>query len=562
MSIQYLIPKPSVENAVNTGYKGTFLYHETVYNRDYYVLRQDLDNPWWAIGMIAKVGNYDHPIIVSDCKENVHTICKQGGGQSSGGYGIFYNGKNYYVSAYEPYATDTLAGSRLKDNIIPYDDKVFVDGAEGFRLAGQRLLELYIGAGGSLPTRDYLIPEPQEIIDGTSVRKIYQSGEKNWWCAAKLGERKYKWWAIGAIVTNTDGDNIPVIISNAEENCHLGSVSYSSDYGKYVFSVSSMSRTYYSFEQGGKTLYCSTSDYVAINDQELLSTVPILGGSYDMSDESVILSVAKTIVGNYVNAGGTIPPAETIETDDTYQKVEYTRINWENKSTSLKTPLNESNLNKMDKAIEELCRNLDIAHTESDVKKLDKTSANKLISETPTWDANTGILTFKFFDGTSFSVDFNIEKIPVSFSMDSAGVITMETADGTRWTADISKAIPSAYTFSNGARITFTETTGEDGTKKITADLVKGSITDEYLATDFLAKITSNVNSASSSAASAASSATDAAADAKLAQSYAIGGSGMRDGEDTDNAKYYAQKSAENLEYAKNLVTSGDDIAE
>lgn len=272
-------------------------------------------------------------------------------------------------------------------------------------------------------------------------------------------------------------------------------------------------------------------------------------------------AAALKLIELYKAEGGLIPGEEP-EPSQEYSKVEYTRINWENKSTSLKTPINESNLNKMDKAISDLCENLDISHTESDVKKLDKSSANKLLSETPTWDAETGILTFKFFDGTSFSVDFNIEKIPVSFSMDSAGVITMETADGTRWTADISEVIPSAYTFSNGARITFTETTGEDGTKKITADLVKGSITDEYLATDFLAKITSNVNAASSSAASAASSATDAAADAKLAQSYAIGGSGIRDGEDTDNAKYYAQKSAENLDYAKNLVTSGDDITE
>lgn len=562
MSIQYLIPKPSVENAVNTGYKGTFIYSETHYSRNYYVLQKDTENEWWAIGMIAKVGRYDHPIIVSDQRKNVHTICDGGGGQSTAEYEMTYDGVKYYVSGDTYYATDTVSGSLLKNNIIPYySESTFSDTEAGYKSAGLKLLDLYVGTGGSLPTRDYLIPEPQEIIDGTSVTKIYQSGEKNWWCAAKLGEKKYKWWAIGAIVTNTDGDNIPVIISNAEENCHLGSVSYSSDYGKYVFSVSSLSKTYYSFEQDGKTLYCSTSDYVAINDQKLLSTVPILGGSYDMSDENVIISVAKTIVGNYVNSGGTIPSAE-IETDETYQKVEYTRINWENKSTSLKTPINESNLNKMDKAIEELCRNLDISHTESDVKKLDKSSANKLLSETPTWDSDTGILTFKFLDGTSFSVDFNIEKIPVSFSMDSAGVITMETADGTRWTADISKAIPSSYTFSNGARITFTETTGEDGTKKITADLVKGSITNEYLATDFLAKITSNVNAASSSAASAASSATDAAADAKLAQSYAIGGSGIRDGEDTDNAKYYAQKSAENLDYAKNLVTSGDDITE
>lgn len=60
-----------------------------------------------------------------------------------------------------------------------------------------------------------------------------------------------------------------------------------------------------------------------------------------------------------------------------YSKVEYNRINWENKSTSLKTPLNESNLNKMDKAISDLCENLDIAHAElQDIRvKADGTTA-------------------------------------------------------------------------------------------------------------------------------------------------------------------------------------------
>lgn len=303
-----------------------------------------------------------------------------------------------------------------------------------------------------------------------------------------------------------------------------------------------------------------TTYNLPFNSESIVDNIiPVYTGKTFPDHETAALKLIEL----YKAEGGLMPGEEPEPSpSQEYSKVEYTRINWENKSTSLKTPLNESNLNKMDKTISDLCKNLDIAHTESDVKKLDKSLANKLISETPTWDAETGILTFKFFDGTQFSVDFNIEKIPVSFSMDSAGVITMETADGTRWTADISKVIPSDYTFSNGARITFTETTGEDGTKKITADIVKGSITDEYLATDFLAKITSNVNAASSSAASAASSATDAAADAKLAQSYAIGGSGMRDGENTDNAKYYAQKSAENLHYAKNLIEYGEDITD
>lgn len=237
-----------------------------------------------------------------------------------------------------------------------------------------------------------------------------------------------------------------------------------------------------------------------------------------------------------------------------YQKIEYTRVGWENKDTSLKTPLNATNLNRMDKAIGDLCTNLDVVYNETDTKKLNKSSANKLLSETPTWDEKTGILTFKFFDGTQFSVDFNVEKIPVSFSMDENGVITMTTSDGTKWTADISKIMPT-YVFKNGSRITLTETTGSDGAKNVTADLVKGSITDEYLATDFLTQIKNNVSATNSSATAAATSATNASNDAKLAQSYAIGGSGVRDGEDTDNAKYYAQQISK-------LITYGDTITE
>ena len=395
----------------------------------------------------------------------------------------------------------------------------------------------------------YLIPEPKTEIGSATYLGTFLVAQNAGQYACKKRTDTEEWWAIGMIAKNGLFWH-PCIVSNVEGY----SYSYSDEYWE---DNSPLSNVTGSFEYNGTTFYVSFGAYGSSGSEPASATVPI----YTENILTDIVEAGKKLIELYKAAGGTIPGGEP-EPSHEYSKVDYTRINWENKSTSLKTPLNESNLNKMDKAISDLCENLDIAHTESDVKKLDKSSANKLLSETPTWDSDTGILTFKFFDGTSFSVDFNIEKIPVSFSMDSAGVITMETADGTRWTADISKAIPSAYTFSNGARITFTETTGEDGTKKITADIVKGSITDEYLATDFLAKITSNVNAASSSAASAASSATDAAADAKLAQSYAIGGSGIRDGEDTDNAKYYAQKSAENLDYAKNLVTSGDDITE
>ena len=241
-----------------------------------------------------------------------------------------------------------------------------------------------------------------------------------------------------------------------------------------------------------------------------------------------------------------------------YSKYFYNRVNWKNKSESLETPLGQSNLNRMDSGIYQLAENLDVAYTELEVKKLNASSATKMLSEMPTWDSDTGILTFKFYDGTEFSVDFNVEKIPVSFSMDSAGVITMTTEDGTEWTADIGELIPD-YTFLDSEQITFTKTKNEDGSYTVTANLVKGSITADYLQPDYLADVTKQASSAAASAQSASQSADNAAYDAKLAQSYSIGGSTIREGEDEDNAKYYSQKAKEYADKASEIV-GGDFI--
>ena len=230
-----------------------------------------------------------------------------------------------------------------------------------------------------------------------------------------------------------------------------------------------------------------------------------------------------------------------------YSKYFYNRVNWKNKSESLETPLGKTNLNRMDDGIYQIAENLDVAYTELEAKKVNASSATKMLSEMPTWDSDTGILTFKFYDGTEFSVDFNVEKIPVSFSMDSAGIITMTTEDGTEWTADIGELIPD-YTFLDSEQITFTKTKNEDGSYTVTANLVKGSITADYLQPDYLADITKQASGAVASAENAAQSADNAAYDALLAQSYSVGGSGIREGEDTDNAKKYAadaKKSAE-----------------
>lgn len=221
-----------------------------------------------------------------------------------------------------------------------------------------------------------------------------------------------------------------------------------------------------------------------------------------------------------------------------YTRYIYTEVHWKNKSESLETPLGKTRLNHMDSGIYNIAENLDIAYNELNAGKFEKADAKKVITEMPTYNEKTGVLTFKFYDGTQFSVDFNVEKIPVSFSMDSAGVITMKTSDGTEWTANIGDVIPT-YTFTDTDTISITDTKNGDYSHTISATVKKGSIKGEHLQPDYLADVTSQATKADASASLAKQYEENAAYDAKLAQSYAVGQSGIRQGEDTDNAKKY-----------------------
>ena len=59
---------------------------------------------------------------------------------------------------------------------------------------------------------------------------------------------------------------------------------------------------------------------------------------------------------------------------------------------------------------------------------------------------------------------------------------------------------------------------------------------------------------AATSASQAKSSEENAAIDAKLSQSYAVGGSGVRDGEDTDNSKYYKEQAEMSATQSSDLL--------
>lgn len=206
----------------------------------------------------------------------------------------------------------------------------------------------------------------------------------------------------------------------------------------------------------------------------------------------------------------------------------YTRINWED-YPSENTDIDEINLNKMDSAIDALDNRI----ISQDALKVDKSAINGNIADW-TMDETTGVITITKYNGEKIIFDLNIEKIPVGFSMSDDGIITMTTEDGTRFTADIGSMIP-VLTFEDSATIAVS-VTGTGKNKTYSFSIKTGSVTDDMLQPNYLADI--RVESANASA-----YAQSANAKSVLAESYAIGGTGTREGEDTDNAKYYMEQA-------------------
>lgn len=206
----------------------------------------------------------------------------------------------------------------------------------------------------------------------------------------------------------------------------------------------------------------------------------------------------------------------------------YTRINWED-YPSENTDLDAYNLNQMDSAIDALDNRI----ISQDALKVDKSAINGNIADW-TMDETTGIITITKYNGEKVIFDLNIEKIPVGFSMSDDGIITMTTEDGTQFTADIGSMIP-VLTFEDSSTIAVS-VTGTGKNKSYSFSIKTGSVTDDMLQPNYLADI--RVESANASA-----YAQSANAKSVLAESYAIGGTGTREGEDTDNAKYYMNQA-------------------
>ena len=237
----------------------------------------------------------------------------------------------------------------------------------------------------------------------------------------------------------------------------------------------------------------------------------------------------------------------------------YGRINWENYPSD-ETPLNESNLNKIDVATDEI----DNRVITLDTTKATKEEVSTLVQDVA-FEEKTGIITITKKNGSKITIDTQMEKIAVNFSYNAeTQQIILTLIDGTKQYIDLA-ALITQYEFLESDTVAFSI----DSAGKVSAIVKEASIQEKHLRPNYLADIKVEVakaqasqsaaakseSNAKASETAAATSESNAAASATKAQSYATGGTNSRTGEDTDNAKYYSQQSAQSQSAA---ATSAD----
>ena len=231
----------------------------------------------------------------------------------------------------------------------------------------------------------------------------------------------------------------------------------------------------------------------------------------------------------------------------------YTRINWEN-YPSENTPLNETNLNRIDYATNEI----DNRVIELDTSKADATELSRLIKNIVV-NEQTGVITITYYNNTTSTIQTTLNKIAINFAYDfNTQNLLLTLNDGT--VASISLAdLIQINEFDDTPTVDFTVTNG-----RVSAIVPLGSIGDEHLRTNYLADI-------KVAEANAAASETNSDARALDSEAWAVG---QRDGAnvlDTDptynnNSKYYSQVAStlkdtmvdirDNAEYLLETVTN------
>lgn len=154
-------------------------------------------------------------------------------------------------------------------------------------------------------------------------------------------------------------------------------------------------------------------------------------------------------------------------------------INWENYPSD-ETPVNERNLNKMDRSIDII----DDRVITLDTTKATKAEVATLVADV-TFEESTGIITVTKKNGSVITIDTQLEKIAVNFDYNpTTEQMILTLIDGAKKYIDLS-ALITQYEFLDSDTVAFYIDNGG----KVSAIIKEGSIEEKHLEPNYLAKI-------------------------------------------------------------------------
>jgi len=206
---------------------------------------------------------------------------------------------------------------------------------------------------------------------------------------------------------------------------------------------------------------------------------------------------------------------------------------WQNYSNT-STPLDKQFLNKINNAVDVI----DDRIINYDTTKFNTSEAQLLVKNVEL-NENSGVLKVTYYNGSVSTYSSLLGKVAINFDFDEESQkMIIYLSDGDQKEVDLSAFITD-YEFSDTETIGFQASA--DG--KVSAIVKEGSIQEKHLRPDYLANVRSEVSKAESASRNADTAAAEAGSNATLSKSWAVGDTGARPGENTDNSKYYYQQS-------------------
>lgn len=220
-------------------------------------------------------------------------------------------------------------------------------------------------------------------------------------------------------------------------------------------------------------------------------------------------------------------------------------------------------------------------YTKTETNSLVETETAMLVADVDI-DLNTGVITVTKKDGSNTTIDTALEKVPSTFEFvedteNDKFYLKVTNVDGTTSQTEVTNLM-NQYTFSEGDIVSFV-ISKSGTTTTVTANIKNGSIGLAQLSTEvkqYYEEIKSSVSAdraaveadkavvldasqtVTANTALALSYKQAAEENALLSKSYAIGNTGTRTGEDTDNSMYYSNEA----KYARNQAQAAQAAAE